>query len=287
MALIAAVLALAGCEHRKQEAPATGRPSATLAATAGYGGQPLLTTRVAPGQSVMRATRGATEVTTGYAGAFIQSMLGRASDKAGRRDWFFFVDGIGPPVGAKQVGVADGDALWWDYRDWGTLPVATAVVGQWPLPFARRGGPPVAADPPLRAVLARAGARLTTGRTSWRVRVGDSAALARRDPAWRRALADPDAAGMTATVAGGRVLALGPGGTAREPVPGGRAVAVAVPSGTSAGDGVLMAVAGLDASSARAAARTIAQDPEVLRLRYAEVFDGAGRPLRAAGRAGP
>jgi hypothetical protein len=50
---------------------------------------------------------------------------------------------------------------------------------------------------------------------------------------------------------------------------------------------VLLAVAGLDAGAARAAARTIAEDPSVLRLRYAEAFDGRGRPLQAGGRSGP
>ncbi len=60
-----------------------------------------------------------------------------------------------------------------------------------------------------------------------------------------------------------------------------------MPTGPEAGDGVLLAVAGLDAEAARAAAETIAADPSVLRLRYAVAFDGDGRPLRAGGRAGP
>jgi hypothetical protein len=48
-----------------------------------------------------------------------------------------------------------------------------------------------------------------------------------------------------------------------------------------------MAVAGLDAAAAQAAAERIAADPAVLRLRYAVAFDGDGTPLRAGGRAGP
>jgi hypothetical protein len=48
-----------------------------------------------------------------------------------------------------------------------------------------------------------------------------------------------------------------------------------------------MAVAGLDTAAAEAAARTIASEPTVLRLRAAVAFDGGGRPLRAAGRSGP
>jgi hypothetical protein len=60
-----------------------------------------------------------------------------------------------------------------------------------------------------------------------------------------------------------------------------------VPTGLAPGDGVLLAVAGLDARAARAAADAIVADPSVLRLRYAVAFDGEGHPLQAGGRAGP
>ncbi len=83
------------------------------------------------------------------------------------------------------------------------------------------------------------------------------------------------------------MTALGADADARRPVPGARALAAAVALGPDAGDGALLAVAGLDAAAARAAARTIAVDPSVLRLRYAVAFDGEGRPLQAGGRAGP
>jgi hypothetical protein len=251
---------------------------------------PLLEVRVEPGQSVMRALRGATEVETAYGGGFVASMLGRDSDRDAARDWFFYLDGVVSPVGAEQVELADGDAVWWDHRAWGALMEAPAVVGMWPAPFAHPagGGPgPVAADPPLAGPLEDAGAELTDGDSAWRVRVGESAALARRDPAWRRALDDPDRAGLTVAIEDGRVTALAPGGGGREPVPGARALAAAVPTGREAGDGVLLAVAGLDAAAARTAAETIAGDPGVLRLRYAVAFDGGGAPLQAGGRPGP
>ena len=159
----------------------------------------------------------------------------------------------------------------------------------WPAPFAVPGGDAeeVAADPPLAAALEDAGAELTQGDSAWRVRVGESEALARRDPAWRRALDDPDRAGLTVAVEDGRVTALGPGADARRPVPGARALAAAVPTGLAPGDGALLAVAGLDAAAAQAAAETIAADPSVVRLRYAVAFDGDGDPLQAGGRTGP
>jgi hypothetical protein len=294
LALIAALLAAAalaaGCESRSQDEPAAGEAAATLVATADYGAVPLLDVRVEPGQSVMRALRGATEVETAYGGGFVASMLGRDSDAAGARDWFFYVDGVVSPVGAEQVEVAEGDAVWWDHRDWGALMEAPAVVGMWPAPFAHPAGGgarPVAADPPLTQALADAGAELAAGDSAWRARVGESEGLARRDPAWRRALDDPGGAGLTVAIEDGRVTALGPDADEREPVPGARALAAAVPTGREPGDGVLLAVAGLDAAAARAAAETVAADPAVLRLRYAVAFDGEGRPLQAGGRAGP
>jgi Domain of unknown function (DUF4430) len=289
-ALLAAAALVAGCERRSQEQPAAGEAAATIVATADYGAVPLLEVRAEPGQSVMRALRGATDVDTAYGGGFVAGMLGRESDPGATRDWFFYLDGIASPVGAKEVDLSAGDAVWWDHRDWGALIDAPAVVGMWPAPFARPAGEPpraVATDPPLAAALEEAGARPAGGDSPWRVRVGASSELERRDPAWRRALADPDRAGLTVAIEDGRITAFGPDADAREPVAGARALAAAVPTGLEPADGVLLAVAGLDAAAARAAAATIARDPAVLRLRYAEAFDGQGRPLRAGGRAGP
>jgi hypothetical protein len=284
-ALLAAAALAAGCESRSQDEPGAGEAAATLVATADYGAVPLLDVRVEPRQSVMRALRGATEVETAYGGGFVAAMLGRESDRDATRDWFFYLDGVVSPVGAEEVDVAEGDAVWWDHRDWGGLMEAPAVVGLWPAPFADAPGP-VAADPPLAQAL-DAGAEPDGADAPWRVRVGASDELARRDPAWRRALDDPDRAGLTVAIEDGRVTALGPEADARESVPGARAVAAAVPTGLDARDGVLLAVAGLDAAAAEAAAATIADDPSVLRLRYAVAFDGDGDPLQAGGRAGP
>ena len=85
----------------------------------------------------------------------------------------------------------------------------------------------------------------------------------------------------------GVITALGPDGTARAPVPGARALVAAVPTGSQPEDGVLVAVVGLDAAAAQAAARTVATSPQVLRLRYAVAFDAAGAPLVAGGRTTP
>ena len=214
-------------------------------------------------------------------------MLGLEGDVSGQRDWFFFVNGVNASVGAKQARLRDGDTVWWDHRFWGDLIDTPEVVGSWPAPYALAGGrgPEVSADPPLAGALEEAGARLVTGDAAWRVRVGTSDDLARRDPAWRRALDSPDAAGLTVTVEDGRIVAIGPDGGPREPVPGARALVAAVPTGASPGDGALMVVAGLDAQAADAAAEAVAADPGMLRLAYAVAMDGDGAVLRAGGRA--
>jgi hypothetical protein len=213
-------------------------------------------------------------------------MLGRRSDAGAGRDWFFHVDGVLAGVGARDVVLRDGTAVWWDHHRWSGVENPWAVVGLWPLPFAAHL-PRVAADPPLDAALGVAGATVADPASPWRVRVGADTALRATDPAWARAVADPGAAGMTATLRDGRVEVLAPDGDGLEAVAGARAVAVAVPTGDDPAEGVLLAVAGLDDAAARAAARTIAADPGVLALRYAVAFDGAGTPVRAAGRPGP
>ncbi|HJZ60930.1 MAG TPA: DUF4430 domain-containing protein [Miltoncostaeaceae bacterium] len=280
-------LGAAGCS-RVSQAEAPPGTGARLLATAGFGARPLLDRRVQVGGSVMRATRGATPVETAYGGDFVSTMLGLKSDLGAKRDWFYYVNGIEGEVGARQRTLHRGETVWWDYRGWGGLMDVPAVVGSWPEPFLHGAGgdaPTVAADPPLAGALRDAGARIGGGQRPWRVRVGSDAALRRRDPAWRRAAGAPVAAGLTVRIAGHGIEALRTGGRGWAPVPTARALAAMVPTGSAPHDGALLAVVGLDAAAARAAARRIATDPSVLRLRYAVAFDAAGEPVAAGGRA--
>jgi Domain of unknown function (DUF4430) len=280
-------LAAAGCSRVSQAEPPPGS-GARIVATADFGAKALLDRRVPQGGSVMRATRGATPVETAYGGDFVRSMLGLSSNLGAKRDWFYFVNGIEGEVGARQRTLRRGETVWWDYRDWGGVMDVPAVVGSWPEPFLHAAGgsaPAVSADAPLDGALREAGVRIGSGQTPWRARVGADAALRRRDPAWRRAASAPVASGLTVRVAGGRIEALGAGGRRWVPVPAARALAAMVPTGSAPHDGALLAVVGLDAAAARAAAARIARDPGVLRLRYAVAFDAAGAPVAAGGRA--
>ena len=162
-----------------------------------------------------------------------------------------------------------------------------AVVGAWPEPFLHGYGggaaPRVAADPPLAGALAAAGARVTAGDSPYRALVGSDADLRRRDPAWSRAASDPQRAGMTAWIADGAVRAWDAAVGHPIEVPGAVAVVAAVRAGVAAGDGVVLAVAGLDAAQARRAARQVVADPALLHDRYAVCLDPLGRPVCAGG----
>jgi hypothetical protein len=256
--------------------------------TEGFGARTLHEGAAADGRSVLDALRATSDVETAFGGGFVNAIDGLRSDRAGQRDWFYFVNGVSPGRGADQRRLAAGDTVWWDYHPWGGLADGGPVVGSWPEPFVHgypsRPGT-VTADAPLDAALRTAGATVGTQPSRWRVRVGTDAALRDTDAAWRRAMVDPAAAGLTVRIDANRIRALGADGTTLTDVPGGRAIAAAVLTGASADDGgVLLAVAGLDADAARRAAQRIARDPAVLRGRFAVVFDGVGNPIAAGGR---
>ncbi len=283
--LVTAVACLvAGCERVSDGA--TG--NAYQLVTEGFGARTLSDGAAADGGSVLDALRATNPVETAYGGGFVSAIDGVASDRSGQRDWFFYVNGVSPDRGADQQRLGPGDSVWWDYHPWGGLIDTWTVVGLWPEPFVH-GYPvrpaTVAADPPLDAVLRDAGATVGTGPSPWRVRVGADAAIRAADPAWRRAMADPVAAGLTVRIDGNLIRVIGPDGTTLTDVPDGRVIAATVLTGATPNDGgVLLTVAGLDGDVARLAAQRIAREPSVLRGRFAVVFDGAGNPIAAGGR---
>lgn len=289
-ALCALLMALAvvagGCERRSETPPpAADAAAARVVVTAGFGAEALLEGRVSPDGTVLDGLRALTPVKTGYGGGFVSEILGRGTDPGAQEAWLFWVDGILADRGADQVRLAAGREAWWDHHHWGG-PEPRAVVGSWPLPFAR--APAVAADAPLAGALQDAGAS-TTGAPSgpWRVVVGADDDLRRRDPAWARVAEDPEGEGLTATLRDGRVLLLDPRGGSLRPEPAAAAIAVAFPTGADPAGGVVMAVVGTTRGAADAAAATVAARPEVLRGRLAVAFDASGTPVRAAGRSGP
>jgi len=87
--------------------------------------------------TVLRVLDRNADISTRYGGGFVQSIDGLAGGQSGGRstDWFFYVNGIEAPIGSAQYRPADGDRIWWDYRDWTAAMRVPAVVGSWPEPF--------------------------------------------------------------------------------------------------------------------------------------------------------
>lgn len=89
-------------------------------------------------ETAMRLLERTFDVKTRYGGGFVQSIDGISGGREDGNpvDWFFFVNGVASNVGAGEVDVHEGDAIWWDHRDWSASGNVPAVVGSYPEPFA-------------------------------------------------------------------------------------------------------------------------------------------------------
>jgi hypothetical protein len=88
------------------------------------------------GTTVMRLLRSDFDVETRFGGGFVQSIDGQAGGgPEGRRDWFYFVNGIEGDVGAAEYDLSPGDRVQWDLRRWGAAMRVPAIVGAFPEPF--------------------------------------------------------------------------------------------------------------------------------------------------------
>jgi uncharacterized protein DUF4430 len=137
-ALACAVLAagLAGCGLGPGKERSGG---AELRVTRDFGAHRLASVSVAhvpEDQTVMRLLQSKRRVETRYGGRFVQGIDGLASSGGdGRRDWFYFVNGIEADVGAADLELSPGDVVQWDYRRWDAAMRVPAIVGAYPEPF--------------------------------------------------------------------------------------------------------------------------------------------------------
>lgn len=81
------------------------------------------------------------QVTTGFGGGFVKGIKGLESvNGSGQRyDWFFYVNGVGAPVGADRVNPSPGSIIWWDYHLWSNGSAQSAVIGCYPQPLKSSG----------------------------------------------------------------------------------------------------------------------------------------------------
>lgn len=242
------VLALAGCgggEGGKDAgaASAAADGGATLWVTRETGAEVVLTAKVPEGDSVLQALDRHADVETRYGGRFVQAVNGIEGSLEDQRDWFYFVNGIEPGVGAGEVELNKGDVAWWDYRDWSRRMAAPVVVGSFPEPFLhgwdgeRRPAEveaPAGFDAEADALLRLLGGPGGEG-----------------EPNVFRLVVEPDATGATLTAR-------------RAP-----------------GDGspVTFILAGSE-PAVRAAAQALADDPSVIRYLYTARFDEGGEVVK-------
>lgn len=238
-AAVLAALALAACGGGTGAGPAADE-TASLWVTRDRGAEVVLTAAVPAGLSVLQALDGEAEVETRYGGRFVQAVNGIEGSLTGQRDWFYFLNGIEPDVGAAEVRLGPGDVAWWDYRSWAGDLAEPVVVGAFPEPF-RHGFagrvrpvelryPPALADAAeaLRPVLGAGGAEGEPNVFELELRDGAEGAelAAARGPA--------NDSPVTFTLAGSE-------------------------------------------QAVRAAALALAADPSIVRFRYTARFDGEGR----------
>jgi hypothetical protein len=87
-------------------------------------------------QTVMRFLRSQFDVETRFGGRFVQAIDGlEGTGPAGRRDWFFFVNGVESDTGAAEYELSPGDRVQWDHRRWDAAMRVPAIVGAYPEPF--------------------------------------------------------------------------------------------------------------------------------------------------------
>lgn len=234
-------LALAGCGGGSA---GDGDGTAELWVTRDRGAEVVLEATVPAGLTVLQALEREAEVETRYGGRFVQAIEGIEGSLAGQRDWFYFLNGIEPDVGAAEVTLRPGDIAWWDFRSWtGEAHRQPVVVGAFPEPFRHgwdgRTRPLEVRAPPELEAEARALEALLDG------------AGGAGEPNLFVFLVEPGAKGATLTAT----------------------------RGAANGSPVMFALSG-SLEAVRAAAQALADDPAIVRFHYEARFDESGRVVR-------
>jgi hypothetical protein len=198
----------------------------------------VLTASVPSGLTALQALDREAEIETRYSGRYVSAIAGIEGSLSEQADWFYFVNGIEPDVGAAELRLRPGDVLWWDFRSWAEEMESPVVVGAFPEPLVHgyegRTRPVTVSAP---AELADAAAALA-----------EAYEVAGEDEPHRLVLeVRPGASGATLTAERG----------AANDAP------------------VTFRLSGSE-GAVRAAALRLAREPEVVRFRYEATFDESG-----------
>lgn len=82
------------------------------------------------------------KIETEYGGAFIKSINNLSSSKINgqQHDWFYYINGIAPSVGANAYKLNTDDKIYLDYHPWTADTFIPAIVGAYPEPFINGAG---------------------------------------------------------------------------------------------------------------------------------------------------
>jgi len=87
------------------------------------------------GESVIDAIKKVATVTTTYGGGYLESINGIKSNFNTKNDWFYYINGMLASVGASMYKPHEGDIVHWDFHDWSSDRIITAIIGNYPEPF--------------------------------------------------------------------------------------------------------------------------------------------------------
>jgi hypothetical protein len=112
-----------------------GHGQATVWITRDRGAAVLKVMHVPAGLTAMQGPERAANVSTRYAGRYVEAINGLRGSLAAQRDWFYFVNGYEADRSAAEYRLHAGDVEWWDFRDWKQAMHVPVVVGAFPEPF--------------------------------------------------------------------------------------------------------------------------------------------------------
>ena len=232
-----AVLLLAACGGAAGGEEGGG--TASLWVTRDRGAEVILTAEVPAGLTILQALDREAEVETRYGGRFVQGIEGISGSLSAQRDWFYFLNGVEPDVGAGDVRLRPGDIAWWDYRSWAEQMQQPVVVGAFPEPLINGFGE-------------------------------ERRPLELRYPPELQTAADALAAALAGASNAGE-----PNVFALEVLPGENGATLTAARGAASDSPVTFTLAGSEAA-VRAAALALAADPSIVRYRYTARFDERG-----------
>lgn len=95
---------------------------------------------VEPGKTAMDALKKISDVTYTYGGGYVESINDIKSTYSGgngeKNDWFYYINGMLSSIGASDYTLHPGDVERWDFHNWDSDRMTTAIIADCPEPFA-------------------------------------------------------------------------------------------------------------------------------------------------------